>query len=206
MSVMQSKGASAGKKPQKSAVSKKKTARAAPKKTVEKNKKPAASEPVPKAQEKPKKAYIRHQPRSRFTPTQDQRNLVLLGKGAGMTNKQICALIRNPDTGKPISPTILQREFTEELETGEAQVLARVAGNLVSIASDRNHKHSATAAIFYLKSRAKWRDPEPEWAERKRLEASAKAQMGNEQISFTLVLEDERPPAPKQDGEADGKA
>lgn len=173
MAVTQSKTVSAGKKPQKTAKTEKKPAKAA----------------APKAATRRKP----HNPKPPFVPTEDQRKIVTLACGVGMTQDQIRKLVINKGTGEPISPTTLREHFRDELDSGAAKVMAQVAGNLVSIASSKTHKGAVTAAIFYLKTQAKWREPEPFASEQKRLEAQASAAIGDKEIEVTLVLE-ERPP------------
>lgn len=172
MAVTQSKTVSAGKKPQKTATKEKKTvAKAAPK---------AATRRKPP------------NPKPPFVPTADQRKIVTLACGVGMTQDQIRKLVINESSGEPISPTTLRDHFREELDSGQAKVMAQVAGNLVGIATSKTHKGAVTAAIFYLKTQAKWREPEPFASEQRRLEAAATAALGDKEIEVTLVLE-ERP-------------
>jgi hypothetical protein len=149
--------------------------------------KTVAESPKAKAPRKPKP------PVNKFQPTGDQRNLVMLGAATGMTEKEITALINNPDTGRPIAISTLREHFADELDNGEAKVAARVAGNLVTIASSGTHKSAVTAAIFWLKTRRRWREPEPEFVERRRTEVEREKQLADgsiERIRFTLVLEE----------------
>jgi hypothetical protein len=90
-----------------------------------------------------------------FVPTNDQRQLVMLGAAIGWTQEQIAKQINWPDG---ISEVTLRKHFADELDHGAARVMARVAGNLVAIAADKQHPKAVTAAIFYLKARAGWRD------------------------------------------------
>jgi hypothetical protein len=153
--------------------------------------KSVAESPKVKAPRKPKP------PANKFNPTSEQRNLVMLGAATGMTEKEICSLINNPQTGRAIAIMTLREHFADELEHGEARVAAKVAGNLVTIATSGTHKSAATAAIFWLKTRRRWREPEPEFVERRRYEAEKEKQLADgsiERITFRLVLEDPKDP------------
>lgn len=185
MSVTQRKGK---KQPEKSRKTAKKSAKVcqAPVTTTPKRTR-VAPPPTP-----PEVVEPRGRGQPKFEPTEAQRQVVILGKGAGMTDVQIAALIKHPKTGKAICPKTLVAAFPDELANGKAQVMARVAGNLVTIASDKAHKNTVTAAIFYLKTQAQWREPEPAASEARRLEAETMAMVGDQKFSVTLVLE-ERP-------------
>lgn len=94
-----------------------------------------------------------------FEPTGEQRNDVQLMVGYGMTYLEICTLIRNPRTRKPISVNTLQKTFREELSNGAAMVKSRVIGNLVRRAT-ANHPSSVVAAIWITKARYGWKSTE----------------------------------------------
>jgi hypothetical protein len=57
-----------------------------------------------------------------------------------------------------IAKETLLKHYADEWEKGEDRVNAKIAGNLASIASDRTHPRSVVAAIFWMKTRAKWND------------------------------------------------
>lgn len=180
MALIKRKGQSAAKKPQKTA------------KKAEKSVKASPSKPSPR------KPYVRHNPKPEFVPTKDQRTIVTMGVSSKMTERQLCSHIINPATGKAISVTTLRKAFKEELEEGEARMIAAVRSNLMQVALDKKHKGCVTAGIWILKTRAGDREPPPEWQLRK-MEAEAKATAtdgeGNEtELTFTLKLEEERPP------------
>jgi hypothetical protein len=174
------------------------------KETPKKARKTAKNSPKTKAKASPARGKPPESPRKKpvppdvtFRPTADQRNLVTLGVATGMTEKEICALIKNSQTDKPISITTLKKHFPDEMENGEARVTAKVVSNLVTIASSPTHKSAVTAAIFWLKTRRRWREPEPEFVERRRLDAAKETTSPDgtvERIAFTLVLEEPKPP------------
>jgi hypothetical protein len=132
----------------------------------------------------------------KFVPNADQVQIVTLMAGIGYTAEQIRAHIINPQTGKPISVDTLEKVFATILATAADKLTAAVAGNLYTIATSPTHKSAPTAAIFWLKSRARWREPEPEWSESRRLTAEAKATLPDgEELVVTMVLEEPKPPA-----------
>ena len=113
-----------------------------------------------------------------FVPTQDQRQLVMLCVACGMTQEQIARQVNWP---QGISLDTLLKYFREELDNGGDRIGAIVARNLLSIATDRNHKNSHIAAMFWLKSRRGWRD-------RDAFEAEAKVSGGSDSEKVTVTL------------------
>lgn len=194
MAVIRNKPEKTASKPRKSAKKTKTASKPAPVPAPKQAKKKTAA---PRGESAPPKNKGGH---PRFKPTEDQRNVVMLAAAMGFTDKQACALVINPENGKPVSQPTLRQYFPDELEFGEARVLARVGGNLVSIASDRTHKGCVTAGIFIMKTRARWREPEPEWVERRRSfeaeQVTRTADGKEERIRFTLRLEENQPPLP----------
>src|SRR4051794_6479699 len=57
-----------------------------------------------------------------------------------------------------IAPRTLRKHFRDELDTGHIKASAKVAGNLYRIATGSG-REAVTAAIFWLKVRAGWREP-----------------------------------------------
>jgi hypothetical protein len=57
-----------------------------------------------------------------------------------------------------IAAKTLRKPFRAELDTGHIKANAKVAGNLYRIATG-NGREAVTAAIFWLKVRAGWREP-----------------------------------------------
>ena len=59
-----------------------------------------------------------------------------------------------------IEPEALRAHYRRELETGQIKANARVAECLFRQATGEG-RQSVTAAIFWLKTRARWREPAP---------------------------------------------
>ena len=70
--------------------------------------------------------------------------------GFGLTQEQISKIIG-------ISENTLKKYFSDELEHGVSRVNSAVAQNLFSIATSRE-QGSVAAAIFWMKTRARWRE------------------------------------------------
>jgi hypothetical protein len=58
--------------------------------------------------------------RKPFEPTVEQLTTVKVMVGLGITERQICLSIINPQTGKPISEPTLRRAFRRKIDTGQA--------------------------------------------------------------------------------------
>jgi len=87
-------------------------------------------------------------PRPRFTPTAEHRRLVKSMAAMGIPHEQI---------GRKISirsPKTLRKYFRDELNQGSTEATYNVAQSLYKMATDGN----ATAAIFWLKTRGKWKE------------------------------------------------
>jgi hypothetical protein len=57
-----------------------------------------------------------------FNPTTEQRALVEAMIGCGESEAEICRLIKNPATGKPISKKMLHEHFPAEITAGAVKV------------------------------------------------------------------------------------
>lgn len=101
---------------------------------------------------KPEKKLMGQPP---FEPTDNHRECVKLACGIGLTQEQICYLIQHYK--KPISVETLVKYFSHELEVGVAETNMKIAGNLARIAMGEG-KEAVTAAIFYCKTKMKWRE------------------------------------------------
>lgn len=84
-------------------------------------------------------------------PTKVSRDQVLAFSGMGLTHLQISKLLG-------ISLPTLYKNYREELDTAEARMNFNVANNLYNIATDPTHKSGAQAAMFWMKTRARWRE------------------------------------------------
>ena len=89
--------------------------------------------------------------RPSFKPTGTQRQMVEAMAACGIKESDIAVVVG-------ITPKTLRRHFRSELDTGHIKATAKVAGNLFRIATG-NGREAVTAAIFWLKTRAGWREP-----------------------------------------------
>lgn len=85
-----------------------------------------------------------------FVVTEKDRLQVERMVGFGLTQEQISKIIG-------ISENTLKKYFSDELEHGVSRVNSAVAQNLFSIATSRE-QGSVAAAIFWMKTRARWRE------------------------------------------------
>lgn len=93
-----------------------------------------------------------------FRPTAKDRRSVLELAGFGLRHEEIVRLVINPTTGRPIDEKTLRQHFADELERGTARVNADVAQSLYRRATSTKGSQAVTAAIFWLKCRAGWRE------------------------------------------------
>lgn len=68
---------------------------------------------------KPTKGRLGH---PLFVPTEDQRRFVTAMAGTRMTWDEMCLLIINPTTGRPVSKETLGKYFPDELANGKAKL------------------------------------------------------------------------------------
>ena len=85
-----------------------------------------------------------------WSPTEKQRAQVKIAKAAGLTHAQIAGLIG-------IDEKTMVKHLGVELATANAEAITTVANNLYRRAVSQE-KEAVTAAIFWLKTRAGWRD------------------------------------------------
>src|SRR5215208_761648 len=89
--------------------------------------------------------------RPSFSPTDEQRRIVEAMIGYGIPQKDIARVVG-------IHEESLRKHFREELDTGVAKANTRVAEFLFEQATGRRGEGSVTAAIFWLKTRARWKE------------------------------------------------
>jgi len=70
--------------------------------------------------------------RKTFVPTSEQRNSVKVLAGLRIPQEQICQLVINPQTGKPLDEKSLRRHFKREIAAGEIELHARVGNFIVA--------------------------------------------------------------------------
>jgi hypothetical protein len=92
-----------------------------------------------------------------FEPTQSQRDNVRVAVACGMPQDLVCRQLVNPATGKPIDEKTLRLHFRAELDDGMSTANAMVARSLYLKAMG-DGKASVSAAIFWLKCRAGWKE------------------------------------------------
>lgn len=78
-----------------------------------------------------------------------------------MPHTEIARQVINPDTGKPIDEKTLARAFRADLDQGKAKASALVAQSLFKKATQGSGPGAVTAAIFWLKTQARWKEPPP---------------------------------------------
>lgn len=103
--------------------------------------------------------------RARFTPTKEDSIRVSVLVACGTPQPEIARQVINPETGKAIDLKTLRRCFRLELDEGKKAANAMVARALFKRATGEGPQ-SVTAAIFWLKSQAGWRENpalEMEW-------------------------------------------
>lgn len=88
-------------------------------------------------------------PRPKLKPTEEQRRQVKSMAAVGTKQEDIARVIGIK------SPKTLRLHFHEELDRGAIEATANVARTLYGMATSGNHP---SATIFWLKSRAHWRD------------------------------------------------
>jgi hypothetical protein len=103
--------------------------------------------------------------RKKFVPTPDQREVVKLLAGRGILQEHIRRLIRNPQTGKPLSIKTLERAFATEIQTAKVELKLQVARfamdtilgrRPVNAKPIKNERVRVTLAIFFAKTRMGW--------------------------------------------------
>jgi hypothetical protein len=95
----------------------------------------------------------------KFVPTAEQRQNVEAMTGFGIRQEDICLLIKNSETGKPINKETLEIHFAAEIATGKTKANAKVASSLFKDATEcPDHRARVSAASFWMRMRAGWKD------------------------------------------------
>ena len=81
-------------------------------------------------------------------PSDDRRKQVMMMAGMGLRHIDIGRLVK-------LDPKTLRKYYRHELDTGMAEANLRVAQSLYHMAV---REHIPSAAIFWLKARAGWKD------------------------------------------------
>ena len=96
--------------------------------------------------------------RPSYEPTERERRQIRSMSGLGLTQLDMCQLIVNPETGRPIDGKTLRAHFKEDLAKGRAATKVRVGRSLVQRAVDLSHPQGATCAIWYSKTQMGWKE------------------------------------------------
>lgn len=84
-------------------------------------------------------------------PTEGSRGAVEGMKRCGITHEGIARVLE-------ISDDTLVKYYKNELDTAVDKAIVAVAGSLYRRAIDDNHPGSTTSAIFWLKTRGRWKE------------------------------------------------
>ena len=105
--------------------------------------------------------------RPAFQPTDEQRKNVEVMVGLGITEENICLLVRDR-RDKPISRNSLRKHFKKELETGATKLNAQVGNFMVStifgakppngVTPIRDERVRGRLGELFLKARLGWRE------------------------------------------------
>lgn len=93
----------------------------------------------------------------KYEPTDEQRKTVRTLVGYGLRHEQICEVVINPRTQLPITEKTLRHHFKKEIREGGITANSLVAQSLFAKATG-NGPSAVTAAIFWLKCRAGWKE------------------------------------------------
>ena len=99
--------------------------------------------------------------RRAFNPTAEQRGNVEAMIGYGIPETEICLLIKNPATGKPINLARFRKYFAAEIATGAPKVKSLVGNRIAASILGRDggltdQRARATLAVFFAKTRMGW--------------------------------------------------
>jgi hypothetical protein len=99
--------------------------------------------------------------RRTFNPTTEQRGNVEAMIGFGIPETEICLLIKNPATGKPINLATFRKYFAAEIATGAAKVKSLVGNCIVASILGReggltDQRARARLAVLFAKTRMGW--------------------------------------------------
>ena len=84
-------------------------------------------------------------------PTEDQRRQVAVMAELGLRQDEMARIME-------ISEPTLRKHYEVELVSAKSILNSQVANNLFRIATSADHKGAVTAAIFWMKTRAKWKE------------------------------------------------
>jgi hypothetical protein len=88
---------------------------------------------------------------TKYIPGDRERGLVEGMSAYGETAPNIASVLR-------ISIATLTKFYRKELDVAAIQANAKVAANLYRMATSTTHKNAAASAMFWMKTRAHWRE------------------------------------------------
>lgn len=104
-----------------------------------------------------KSPAIKSAGRKPFAPTDEQRVQVETMAGLGIRHAELCLLVINPKTERPIDEKTLRTHFRDELDQGPVKSSVNVAQSLYNKALG-DGPGSVTAGIWWTKSRMGWHE------------------------------------------------
>ena len=83
--------------------------------------------------------------------------------GFGLTETEVCQIIKNPQTGKPLDEKTLRKYFAAEIAAGAPKIKAQVGNKIVATILGRdgglaNEHARAALMMFYARTRMGWKD------------------------------------------------
>lgn len=100
-------------------------------------------------------------------------------------------MIHNPYTSQPIDEKTLRKHFRLELDQGHTKADATVAKGLYINATTKTETYPGgipVAQIFWLKTRARWKPPEPDGRNPPQPPAPTPADMDNQDIARRMAF------------------
>lgn len=94
----------------------------------------------------------------KFKPTEAQRAQVETLAGFGLRQDEICLLVINPNTGRPVGPDTLRAAFEDELAVGPVKTSAKVAESIYKRAVSTDSPSAQRASEFFAKCKMGWKE------------------------------------------------
>jgi transcriptional regulator with XRE-family HTH domain len=99
-----------------------------------------------KKKRKPYKSRV-----AKYTPTEESRKHVELLVAYGLTLQQIASIM-------DVTDTTIEKYYSSEMKNGLAKANSLIANRLFKTATEGEGHLALTAQIFWLKTRARWRE------------------------------------------------
>lgn len=104
--------------------------------------------------------------RKAFVPKPEQRDIVRTLTRFGIPQTEICRLVTNPQTGKPLDPKSLRKHFALEIGTGAVELMLLVGRFILAtilglppppgITPITDGRCRARLAVLFAKTRMGW--------------------------------------------------